>query len=176
MDGIFHMTEVDGTTLYQINNKFGTTADDLAITSNTLRATASWLFPARLYVNNQGADQYSSFIRKAGAFSSGLVILYLQSTTNENGYRIQISSDRFTLYKLDSWTAQGLFTHDWTADTKISAKIVSGSLSVYIDDVQVGSVFVDSTPITGGYPGFTIYLGGSSSDSHCISEWTDNSF
>lgn len=176
VDGIFHFNEVDGITLYQINHKFGTVTDDLQITNNTIRATASWLFPARLYVNNQGADQYSSFIRKAGAFSSGLVILYLQSTTNENGYRIQISSDRFTLYKLDSWTAQGLFTHDWTADTKISAKIVGGSLSVYIDDVQVGSVFVDSTPITGGYPGFTIYLGGSSSDSHCISEWTDNSF
>jgi hypothetical protein len=171
------MTETDGTTLYQINYKFGAVANDFVVANNALQGTSMWNIVGRYYANSQGADQYTSLTRLGASYTGGTLFLFLQSIDQSNGYRIEVGTSSYTVFKNNGWVNTGTFTNNWTVDSVVSAKIVSGVISVYINGAQVGQSYTDSTNvITGGYPGFGLYLAGVAGTVHRFSEWTDNAF
>lgn len=60
----------------------------------------------------------------------------------------------------------------WNSDTVVKMTAVGGVVNVYLNGTLLTS-FTDTSPLTGGYPGLSLYPAGTSSDM-VLSSWSDN--
>jgi hypothetical protein len=162
----------DGTLLSAVSSKF-TNGSEMSVYSQALRTATGYASSTDiiLYQDGQGTNQAIQMTRKAGAYAAS-IRLYLQSNSNQEGYRIVVASYGFDLYRNGTYVAasgSGAITPG--VDSILIFKIKSGVITLSCNGT-VMSTYTDASPLSGGYPGFRVDDNGTQG-THILDDITD---
>lgn len=166
--GIFNFL-TDGALLSATNPKWSPGASTYVCSGGYLRLADGMAYHgavARFVDTSMGADQSITVVRKGQAWDNttgGTLYFMLQDDGAGNNYVMWVGKAAMQLRKSGGGSlSYATPTIDWTADTTIKVSVVGGVIKLFINGTEiVGAGYTDSTPLTGGYPGFQIGDNGS---------------
>ncbi len=109
-----------------------------------------------------GANQGIELVRKGSAFVGSLATM-LEAGANGNYSQGKYTATWFSSY-VDLRSDNGIIdyhiplTTNWNSDTTIKMSIVNGTIKLFVNGSELYS-YVDSAPLTGGSPGFSLNPG-----------------
>lgn len=178
INGIFQFEASNGTSLSTLNPNWQGATSDYEVQSGTLRCTsgAVWNASVVYYSNNQVSDQQVQAKRPGSAFntaSGASFSINLRVTSGQAGYVCSFFGGSYQLRRNGVWAAgNAMDVSTWNSDTIVKMTAVGGVINVYLNGTLLASV-TDDTPLTGGYPGLSLYPAGTASNM-VLSSWSDN--
>lgn len=178
----FNFAEAANTTLQTIDAKWTETTTGHTVTDGSGNAWSSASpnsFTARYawFPNSQGNTQESEIDVLAHPAGSQ-VYAVVQKTAGQNGYRLWLpASGQIELRRNDVYLADaggtGVDPAASNYTLKITYNVSTGVVTGYLNGVAKVS-YTDSSPLTGGYPGFYLYGNGETTNRPKVSRFTDN--
>ena len=179
INGIFQFEASNGTLLSALNPNWQGATGDYEVQDGTLRCTsgAVWNASVVYYSNNQSNDQQVQVKRPGSTFNTASGTSFsvnLRVDTGQSGYVCSFFGSSYQLRRNGEWINGGsMDIATWNSDTVVKMTVVGGVVNVYVNGVLLISS-TDTTPLTGGYPGLSLYPAGTVTNM-VISAWTDNS-
>jgi hypothetical protein len=176
-------TNSDGTSLPTHDAKWTTgPQNDFEINSNQAEATAKWSNSTNHYSDSQSEDQESEIVFVGKASVGATRGVAVRQTDTQYGYDARLvdaSGGNWTglnVYRDNIIEASATGLSYATASNHTVRITVAGNstatINVYVDGNRDINDHVDSTPLTGGYPGFRYY--GVAEGPDPFDDWTDN--
>lgn len=183
----FDFSQANGTTLESIDSKWEGASTFFNAQSGQAEITACGGGTVRdvRYENGQGNTQSGQALVKAAATSTRRAIV-TQRNGSQQGYEARFSGTTdIEIRRNGTYVTQGTIASGNTTTTDYTVKITSnastGAVTVWaasgsVADAQVSGTQIvtttDGTPLTGGYPGFSLACVTLVSEVH-IDDWTD---
>ena len=174
----FDFNEAAGTTLPTIDARFDTSTSTGSFTTTGTGAlqTTAFAIPVAIFPAGQGNSQQSEITTRPYALAN-VVAVYLQRTASQAGYKVWQSSTTAIQIRRNGVFATTITTSavDYSAAAvtlRASFNASTGVLSVFLNGALVGT-WTDTTPLTGGSPGFGIEDNNAGASDVLIESWTD---
>lgn len=181
-NGVFNFSAANGTPLVALSDQFlpANFADDFECQSGNLQCVTGTGFNGGVvrYENGQGATQQSTLVRGGAAFPTGGELgVYVQNNDTQGGYSAWFQEANVQLRRQSAADAGAVYidmaAHNiaWTADATLHVEVAGGVVRVFANGVERLS-YIDSAPLTGGFPGLYMVPGANVAD-HKATTWTD---
>ena len=171
----FDFNEASGTALASIDARFNVTGTLTTTGTGALQTTAFGI-PVAFFSAGQGDSQKSEVVTRPHALANSVTV-YLQRTATQGGYKVWHSSTTaiqirrngtfattLTVSAFDYSVSPLTLRADYNASTGVVTVIRNGTV--------VGT-WTDTTPLTGGSPGFGIEDNDAGAGDVLIESWTD---
>lgn len=178
INGIFQFAAADGTTLESLNANWNGATTDYECRGGLLQCTPAgiWSGSVVYYENNQLSDQQVQVKRPGSAFNTAAgasFAVILRASSGQGGYVLNFFGSSYQLRRNGVWAyGNSMDINTWNSDVVVKMTAVGGNINVYINGNLLMN-HVDPTPLTGGYPGLSLYPAGTASNM-VISSWSDN--
>jgi len=175
----FDFAQTNGTSLLTLDARWAgagattiTTLNGYASQNSAFTQNTAW------FAASQGNTQKVEAGIKANAGSSGEVYsLLLQVNGSQTGYEFapRVAGDGVDFYRNGTFVVRltGTYLPLSSNDIVMRAEFYypSGVIAVFVNNVLVGT-YTDASPLSGGYPGMSLYNGGTIGNSS-LDYWTD---
>jgi hypothetical protein len=164
---IVTFNQANGTTLEAIDADWFGDSTSYAVTDSTMRAAGNGYTEGTVLLGKTiGNNQAAQFTLAAGggAWAEGgeQAYLYANNSGGNNFYQVRVLPGSIQLYR--GTTLSGSQSHGFdipASGITVRMTTFAGRVRVYLNGSSTPSIdYTDTTPLTGGYPGFGIFANG----------------